>query len=202
MIQSREQAEWIAIETRCRGEREAFRALDEKQLGDVYLPVVQTKDGGRLLFSRYVFLRPFVSSSSVLREVSTVPAMQSILGSRDSGYRSISDREISVLKTLCSRRVDPRFVPLPAREQKARIHSGVFKGYVGTVLKSGPRLTSLAFTLPIMSGAYEIQVATCDVSPLDEATGAVKSRRRRGGKRMQRFFRRQSFQGIAANHPN
>lgn len=183
---------WIAILTSSRMEFPVRDEIVNLGVGETFIPELNGHKGGahqerRLLFSRYIFLKPSTEGASVSSSVKRVNGVCELLGCPSREYRSVSDAEMNVLRSLCSGRVDPQYIALPEAGRQARIRSGAMAGAIGIVQRSDPRETVLAFSLPILAGAYELRIPTMDVIVLDESEPR-RGFRRRGGRRMRRFL--------------
>ena len=129
----------------------------------------------------------------MLDRLQKLEGVRNVLGRPDGETRTVTDGEIGVLRSLCSHKIDPKVVPLPEKGERARIRSGPMAGASGIVLRADGTQTVLAFSLPIMAGAYELTVPTRDVVCGPKAPPVPAQRafrfKRRGGKRMRRFLR-------------
>lgn len=195
----RESEYWFAIHTVPRRECAVFEGLRAMQIGEVFLPVLDSKNpavssptgsaGRRLLFSHYVFLRDGKGVRPALAELEKMPGVRTVLGSSPTDPSPISGCEINVLKNLCSGRLPPEWIPNPAPGAKARIRRGPMAGATGIVLRRSGQFTVLAFSMPILAGAYELVVPTSNLAILAtkaEAPPPEQKPRHRAGRRMKR----------------
>jgi transcription antitermination factor NusG len=187
---------WIALHTFPRMELRVRQELSSLGAGEAYLPLLERSQPTphsaeeSLLFSHYVFLKPACPSAGLAERLRQITGVRALLGSPAYGYRSVSDAEMKIVKTLCSRRLDPKIIPLPAAGARARVRSGPMAGAIGTVLRSDPHYSSLAFQIPIIAGACEVKLLTADVIILEEFPQPATNFRRRGGRRMRRYLQR------------
>jgi len=198
---------WLAAYTEPRKEFHVRDALRETGVEEVFLPALgmgkrshgrsagreaAKGPGERLLFTRYVFYRiaaPRAGDSwDALREmIGKIEGVQNLVGARDSRPSVVEEGEINLLRSLCSGESRPDLVPLPQRGRKVRIQTGPFAGASGVVVRSNANTTILAFTLPILAGAYEVVVPTSDLTLLGESSGHEKRKtRHRAGRRVKR----------------
>jgi transcription antitermination factor NusG len=191
--------QWFAIHTEPRKESVVFQGLLAMQIGDAFVPVLKseararhspTASGrSRLLFSNYVFFRDEIRARQALAEIDKMPGVRNILGSWPTSPSPIPGCEINVLKNLCGGHFPPEWIPAPNRGMKVRIRRGPMTGATGTVLRRSGQCTVLAFSMPILAGAYELVVPTSNLVILEDKQGSRepgKKQRHRAGRRMKR----------------
>lgn len=206
-----ESEHWFAVHTAPRKEFVVAQALRDMQIGEVFLPVLlcmnppglspTASSRKPLLFSHYVFVREEKGLRAALAEVKKKPGVRAILGTSTTELSPIPGCEINVLKNLCRGEIPPEWIPIPERGMKARIRRGPMAGATGIVLRRSARSTVLAFSMPILAGAYELVVPTSDLVIQEKKRGSREpgnKPRHRAGRRMKR---RRKPEDIAENTP-
>ena len=153
---------------------------------EVFVPQMGGAPGdGAMLFTNYVFVR------AALEEAEGAVAVQGVrrlVGPDQHRPSPIAEHDLEVLRELCSADRSPMLGPVPSNGRLARITRGAMAGATGIVKHHRGQTVVLAFTLPILAGAYELELPEDSVEVLEERLeeAATHKPRHRSGKRTRR----------------